>query len=212
MSLNQIVDQNYKIWLNPVVNSIKIDGDWTYKEAEKSSGDNLVLDSNLVARWVTLPPATPYGNAIAVRPAQQNINSSLAALTLNYLAPSSPLYSFNDNSDHITITFPGVYIAFANITYHNNVGNSVSMEFQKQDDIDSNLFTMVPGSKIRNFPSTTIFSTTSPNFQYTNLCTSAVFRTTVSNRQIKLACSGAASGNSLDSEYCSFVIVRVSTG
>jgi hypothetical protein len=118
MSLNEIVDPNYKLWLNPVVNSIKIDGDWTYKESEKTSGDNLVLDSNLVAHWTTLPLNLPYGNSIAVRPAAQNISNLSAPLILNYLAPSSPLYSFNNGDNHITILQPGTYLAFANITYH----------------------------------------------------------------------------------------------
>ena len=211
MSLNEIVDPNYKPWLNPVVNSIKIDGDWTYKESDKTAGDSLVLNSNLIAKWSTVPLDSPYGNGIAARPAAQNITNISAPLILNYLAPSSPLYSFNSGNNHITIIQPGIYIAFANITYHNNVNSTILLELSKQEDINPLNFAPVPGSIVRSFPGTTVFSVTDPNYQYTTLCTSGIFKTVADNRQLRVVCSSSGSGVALDSQYCSLVILRITS-
>jgi len=209
MSLNEIVENVYKPWLNPSVNSIRIDGDWTYHESEKTSGDNLVLDSNLVARWTTLPGNTPYGNGIAVRPAAQNVSSTAASLVLNYLAPFSPLFNFTNGNDHIVIVEPGTYLVYANLTYHNNVANSFFMEMQLQNT--GSTYDPVAGSKIRSFPGTTVFTTNSPLFQYTCICSASLIKTTVPNRQLKLVCSTSSTGNSIDSEYSSFTVIRVSS-
>ena len=211
MSLNEIVDPNYKPWLSPSVNSIKIYGDWTYHESEKTAGDNLILDSNLIARWTTPPVNNPYGNAIVVRPASQVISNLNTALTFNYVAPFSPLFSFTTGSNHITITRPGKYIAFANINYNDNQQNTVSVLFQQQSDLNPNTFLPVSGSKVRSFPSTTVFSQLGPYYQTTNISTSGIIITNVPNRQIRIVCSGNISGNEITQQYSSFTIVRISS-
>lgn len=209
MSLNEIVENVYKPWLNPSVNSIRIDGDWTYHESEKTSGDNLVLDSNLVARWTTLPGNTPYGNGIAVRPAAQNVSSITAPLILNYLAPFSPLFNFNNGDNHITIVEPGTYLVYANVTYHNNVANSFFMEMQLQTTGTN--FPAVAGSKIRSFPGTTVFSTSDPLYQYTCVCSASLIKTIAPNRQLRLVCATSSSGNAIDSQYSTLTVIRVSS-
>lgn len=209
MSLNEIVDVNYKPWLNPVVNSIKIDGEWSYKESEKTAGDNLILDSNLVAHWITPPLNTPYGNGIAVRPAQQNINNLSAPLILNYLAPFSPLFSFTTGSNHVTIVEPGTYLAYANITYHDNVANTLFLEFQQQTT--GTTFVPVSGSKIRSFPGTMVFNGNGSIYQSIVVCSSTLIKTTSPNRQIRVVCSTSPSSNTVDTAYSSFTLIKVSS-
>lgn len=211
MSLNEIVDPNYKPWLDPVVNIIKVDGDWSYKESDKTAGDNLVLDSNLVAQWIPLPGNTPYGNAIAVRPASQNITNISSTILLNYLAPFAPFYTFNTNTNHITINQPGTYLLYANINYNTNVANSVFIEFEKQSDINPNQFNPVVGSKIRSYPGTTVFTPLNNLKQQINLCTAGVVRTIAPNRQVRIRCSTSGSSIPIVSEYSSFLIVKVSS-
>lgn len=207
MSLNQLVQDNHKIWLNVAANSIEIDGEINYKNSTKTAGDSLILDANLVAQWEVSPLNIPYGNGISVRPAQQNITNLQNILTLNYLAPFSSLFNFTNGSNKITLVEPGTYIAFVNLVYHNNVSNSLSVTIQYEDSPNQ----FVDISTIKSFPGRTVYSTKNNVNQSINVMNTAVIPSFVANRRVQVVCVTGSSGVTLDSQYCSFTLLRVAS-
>ncbi len=128
MSLNELYDNNVKPWMNVSLNSIKIDGELNYANSTKANGDNLVLDAGLVARWVPLPTATVYGNEISVRPAASTLTITPIHVPFNVVDTFSTIYTFNNNSDTITINRDGVYFFYATLAFA-EVNNLQSMTF-----------------------------------------------------------------------------------
>lgn len=208
MSLNELVDTNFKPWLNPTINSIKIDGDWTYHTAEQAPDDNLVLDANLVARWTPIPPASPYGNGIGARINAQSIKHFSSALTLSYLAPFSPLFSFEFGSTLINVTTTGNYLVMASVGFNVNVQNSVTIEFKKLTA--PNTYSIVPGSKIASFPGTTLFGATGAAFQSTIVSSASILSVTAPNTPVGIFAFSTGTETSVNAQYSTFTIIRIS--
>lgn len=207
MSLNHIVEDNYKEWLDPYINSIKIDNSWEYKEADKVNAANLVLDSDLVAQWIPVNSgATPYGNGISVR--MSGLISTIAIpATLRYSAPFSSNYSFADLDTFITIKSVGKYLAYVNMAWSLGIDYAGSVKIELAEGVGS--FIAIPGGEVRSFPGTTIYSATFPYVQENNVCAIGYLDVLEPNSRVRVVCLGNPFGMSINPSHSSLTIVRV---
>lgn len=206
MSLNQIVSDNFKFWMDPRVNSIKINNNWTYKEADKTLGDKLVLDNSLIAQWTTIPLSNPYGNAISARINQQSVNTTFYTLLLSKYLPFSPFYELEQ--DDIKIVDAGTYLAIVNISFSTNLSNQLNAYIEIETNTD-NTFAELTGSAISIPSGNTIFSGEDPVTQCTVIPIIAYVVTTNPNRRIRVRASCSASDSVIEGQYSYFTLYKL---
>lgn len=206
MSLNQIVANDFKFWMDPRVNSIKINNNWTYKEADKTLGDKLVLDNSLIAQWTPLPVNNVFGNAIATRIQQQAVNTSFFTLLLSKYLPFSPFYELEQ--DDIKIVETGTYLAIANISFSTNLSNQLNAYIEIETNTDGT-FTRLLGSDISIPSGNTIFAGTDPVTQCTTIPIIGYVVTTNPNRRIRVRASCSTSDSTIEAQYSYFTIFKL---
>lgn len=208
MSLNHYVEDNYKDYLDPYINSIKIDNQFEYKETEKANGDSLVLDSDLVAQWAPVSASTPYGNGIAVRLGSYRITSLQTAAPLVYVAPYSSIFSYVNGSSFVTINEVGTYLMCVNLAYTDNIIYPVKIRLQSATP-PSATYIDIPGSIISSFPNTLVFSgnNASPYPQLNGCCSCTVANVTAAGTKIHLSVAG--NNLTVDPSTSSLVILKL---
>lgn len=206
MSLNQIVANDFKFWMDPRVNSIKINNNWSYKDSDKTVGDKLVLDNSLIAQWAPLPVNNAFGNGISARIQQQAVNTTFFTLLLSKYLPFSPFYELEQ--DDIKIVETGTYLAMANISFSTNLSNQLNAYIEIETNTDGT-FAQLLGSDISIPSGNTIFSGTDPVTQNTVIPIIAYVVTTNPNRRIRVKASCSASDSVIDAQYSYFSLFKL---
>ncbi len=206
MSLNQIVANDFKFWMDPRVNSIKIRNDWSYKDSDKTLNDKLVLDVNLIAQWRSLPTVNLFGNAIAARINQQAVNTTPFTLLLSKYLPFSPFYILEQ--DDIKLVEAGTYLLVANITFSTNLGSQFNAVLELETPI-TGTFNSVLGSDISIPSGNTVFSGTDPITQCTVIPIVAYIAPLSTNRRVRIRASCSATSSVIDGQYSYFTIYKL---
>lgn len=206
MSLNQIVANDFKFWMDPRVNSIKINNNWSYKEADKTVGDKLVLDNSLIAQWVPIPVTNAFGNGISSRIQQQAVNTTPYTLLLSRYLPFSPFYVLEQ--DDIKIVEAGTYLAMVNISFSTNLSNQLNAYIEIETNVDGT-FADLLGSDISIPSGNTLFSGEDPVTQNTVIPIISYVVTSNPNRRIRVRASCSASDSTIDAQYSYFSLYKL---
>jgi len=206
MSLNQIVKDDFKFWLDPYVNSLKIDNNWEYKESDKAPNRSLILNSDVIAEWLPTPAASPFGNAFTCAINNQVVNTTFQDLAIGTLTPYSSYYSIQGSA--ISLVDPGFYIVWSCPTFTTNLSSQFDHKIQIETDVND-VFIDAPGSTISSPSGCTIFSGVFPVQQATPLLTSTVIQTITGNRRVKFQAKAGASGSLIGQQYSYVVIYKL---
>lgn len=111
MSLNQVVSQTIKPWMNISASTITVDNLFDYKILGGSPGDYLTYLSGVIA-WRPLT-AGVFGNQFAAVLINKVLNSTFSVISFPYaLIPYSGLYTYNRGGSTITVNQNGEYYIY----------------------------------------------------------------------------------------------------
>lgn len=203
MSLNQIVKDDFKFWLDPYVNSIKVDNEWEYKESDKTVGDYLILNPSLIAEWnPTIPNLT--GNVICCRIQQGTVISSYSTRNLQPYINFSPYFTLSNS--FVNIVEAGTYIVYTCA----NISSSLNAEMFSRVvlEVSPNTFQEVIGSQISIPAGCTIFASNPPVSQSTNMCTTSLITTTNPNSRVGIQLRSTLSAT-IENAYSYFIVQKI---
>lgn len=148
MSINQIVNQNPKKWLDGHVGGVIVDGDLIYDESNKAVGDVLELDSNKIARWQ--PNSDIHSGSVFVgRIANTPLSSSVITCDILALFPFPSIYSiFNGNS--VRVSEAGDYLVIATLFSTDSIAQ-ISCEIARNGFAAANTRSSTGGSNIVSY-------------------------------------------------------------
>lgn len=198
MSANELVNNNKKPWLNLNVGELKIDGDFSYKEATKDVGDILEVVGQ-VAQWVPLSPPLIFGQDITVRPRDSTVKTLPTSQNFDLIYAKSPIYELE--GDKVFVKENGLYF----ITYNLSLQYSFysSSAFLSINNIigDTVGGRTLPGC-VALFPSNALFQITNLNFSTIIELNAEDYVGIVSFTQSPLAVS-------INNTYSTFVIIKI---
>lgn len=207
MSLNQIVKDDYKFWMDAYVNSIRITNDFTYEDSLKAAADNFVLDNDLIATWAPTNITTLSSSGIAVKVGADTINSDFnIPLSIQPYINYSPLYRVENDS--IVLINPGTYIIFANVNIKNNLTAQYALRMELETTT-TGTFSDIRGSDISFPPGMTLYSSNFGAQQSVNIGVTCFVAPLATNRRIRLL-AGCFGGNStINQDYSYITVLKV---
>jgi len=148
MSINQLVKQVKKSWLDAKVGGVTIDGSLSYDDTNKATGDSLVLDASKIARWIPIA-ALNFGSVFVGRFTNQTLTSSVIVLPIVSINPfPAAAYSLIDGNLHINAT--GNYLCMVQLFSTDTIA-SMAIEVKVNSTAVANSQNVSPESPILSF-------------------------------------------------------------
>lgn len=203
MSLNQIVQNDFKFWMDPYVNSMRVDGSWSYKDGDKTPGDYLILNPDLIAEWNPVIPSLT-GNIMCARIKQTTVTPSYTTLGLQPYINFSPYFTLSNS--FINIVAPGSYIIYtcANLSS----GLNSEMFSRVIYEASPTNFQEIIGSQTSIPAGCTIFGGTAPVTQCTNICSTSIIQIVNPNTRVGIQLRSTQNAN-LVNEFSYFLIQKI---
>lgn len=203
MSINQIVLDEHKFWMDPYINSIKVDGDWEYKESEKSPGEYLVLNANLIANWGPLV-GNLTGNVICTRLQAANVSTSYEGVFVLPYINFSPF--FTKQGPNINIVQAGTYMIFSCPNFITGLNGELFSRIVYQSS--PGIFTVITGSETSTPGGCTLFSSLNPVSQATNIPNVCILTTVNANTLIEIQLKSSIN-SSISGDFSYLIVYKI---